>query len=418
MIKKNVLKILDSYPYWKKIVRFVFVRVVYILNKPWYKKKTDYEVDEIGPSDMESFFGYYDKYPENNNGYILCHLSSIKTSTNPTSKKNIYIALFHKNNLNLPVFKIPVSSYNWQQGSRLQWVTGDKFIYNDYDDRVNHYISKLVCAKTKKIITTFKYPVQDVYKNEYFLTLNYDRLMALRPDYGYRNTKAYSGQDLEILTDDGVFIVDMKSGHGKLMFSLEMICSVGHEEIFIKAFHKINHLMISPDGEHFIMLHRYFVEGKRFGRLLLGSTKNHRLSVLANYGMVSHYCWLDDCNVLAYLRGPDKIDGYYVISIDGTKFERIMNNSLISKGDGHPTIIKDGFIADTYPDHRRMQYLIKYSFKNNRVEDIAELYHGFKFSGESRCDLHPRYSDNIKKLYFDSVFSGKRRLCCINLKDL
>jgi hypothetical protein len=415
--KRLLLIILVKFPRLKKIVWFFYVRLAYLLNRTTYKKQSKYEVSYIGPSGMESFFGYYDKYPENSDGYILCHLSSILTSGKPTSKKKIYIALFHSSNISVPVFTLPTFAYNWQQGSRLQWVTSERFIFNDYDSYNNTYVSKLVCIKTKEIITTFKYPVQDIFKDEYFLTLNYDRLMALRPDYGYRNNKTYSDKELKILTDDGVFIVDMKSGHRELMFSLEMICSVEYDEVFSKALHKINHLMISPDGEHFLMLHRFFVGSKRFGRLLVGSIKKHTLSVLANYGMVSHYCWLDESSVLAYLRGSDKVDGYYVISINGTKFERIMNNDLAIKGDGHPTVIEDGFITDTYPDNRRIQSLMKYSFKYNSLDVIAELHHGFKFSTESRCDLHPRYSNNIKKLYFDSVYSGKRRLCYMDLNN-
>jgi Tol biopolymer transport system component len=57
-----------------------------------------------------------------------------------------------------------------------------------------------------------------------------------------------------------------------------------------------------------------------------------------------------------------------------------------------------------------MQNLILINMRNNEIIEVGEFFHGFKYKGETRCDLYPRFSPDKKYAFFDSVFSGRRQL--------
>ena len=157
-------------------------------------------------------------------------------------------------------------------------------------------------------------------------------------------------------------------------------------------------------------MHRYLVGQRRFDRLLLVDSETGNLRLLSDHGMVSHCFWIDDETVLGFMRGPGDKDGYWLINTDSGSFAAFEHEKLSSYGDGHPYVGGDWFVTDTYPDKARMQHLLLCNWKTGDVRELGEFYHGFEYSGESRCDLHPRLSPDGRSVFFDSVFSGKRHL--------
>ena len=131
--------------------------------------------------------------------------------------------------------------------------------------------------------------------------------------------------------------------------------------------------------------------------------------------MVSHCFWADDSTVLGYMRGPNNKDAYWLIDIESGSFEHFANGALDKYGDGHSHVVGDWFITDTYPDKARMQYLKLCNWKTGEIKNLGEFFHGFNYSGETRCDLHPRMSSDGQYVLFDSVFSGKRQLYRMDL---
>ena len=53
--------------------------------------------------------------------------------------------------------------------------------------------------------------------------------------------------------------------------------------------------------------------------------------------------------------------------------------------------------------------------KNIRV--IAKVFSPFKYDNDTRCDLHPRWSRDGKKICFDGTFEGSRGLYIVNLDN-
>lgn len=367
--------------------------------------------------DNESFFGYYDKSPVNEDSRFLLFLSTdSRTYDIPKKGVPIQIILYDlKQEAVKKTFK--TQAWNWQQGARLQWLSKYIFLYNDFDPVDEKFVAVVINAESGEEVNRFGYPVQDSFQTQYFLSLNYQRLHALRPDYGYRNLSNLSESDLQNLDGDGIWYVNFESGDGKLLLSLETIVKFEYEDRFKEGKHYVNHIMISPNGERFIFLHRYFLKGVRYDRLILSDLQGN-MTLLNNYDMISHYYWWGNSNVFGYMRGMDGEDGYYMIDCETASMELYKDHELQKYGDGHPHIIENKFVTDIYPDMSRTQTLLYGDLNKKKHIVLAHLYNSIKYDGESRCDLHPRLSYDGKKVYFDTVHYKKRKLCMMDIKDI
>lgn len=406
---------LSSFPKLKGKIKVLYIRVNSIIYRKNYKQRLHISqikkinlIEPLSPSN-ETFFGYYDKSPENKIGDVIFNETTAPTSKNPTSNKEIWIKI-----VNLISHNIEIAgdsfSYNWQQGCRAQWINDDLLIYNIFDQR--RYKAIVVNPRTHNVHRTYDYPIQDGYKMQYYLSINYERIMALRPDYGYRNNPLLTETELRSTNNDGIWKVDYQTGAALLILDLNTITAISPKSIFATSLHKVNHIMISPNGEQFIFIHRWY-EGKiRHDRLMLYDFKT--LRVIADENMVSHMCWINDHTLFGYLRHDAK-DGFFFIDIHSMTFTPCNALNKLGNGDGHPSCHDEWIVVDTYPDKSRMQHLFLYNFKTNKIYQILEVYQNVKFQGESRCDLHPRFSPHGNRIYFDTVYTGKRRLAFIDI---
>jgi hypothetical protein len=412
-LERTIARFLNRMPFLKQLVKSFYARVSYLQHKKSYIYQSEYKLKKI-ESDIECFFGYYDKSPSTLDGYVLVNSTKYNTKDLPLKNgEKINICVFEPDLLT-QLFCVETNCFNWQQGSRAQWINEDLFIFNDFDPLTQKYISRVFSKSSQSEHKVFNYPVQDLYRDEYFISLNYQRLMALRPDYGYRNLPSSTDEELLDLENDGLWRIDFKSGDSKLLVSLADICLLGFISIFDTAVHKVNHAMIAPDGTQFIFMHRYFAGQRRFDRLILANAQSGQMKLLSDYGMVSHSFWLNNKTILGYMRGPANVDSYWLIDIITGEFTRF--SVLDGLGDGHPHVYGDWFVTDTYPDKARMQHLFLINWKTGEKKELGEFFHGFEFSGETRCDLHPRFSMDGNSVFFDSVFDGERKLYKLDLK--
>ena len=84
--------------------------------------------------------------------------------------------------------------------------------------------------------------------------------------------------------------------------------------------------------------------------------------------MVSHYTWIDNDTVLAYLSMQGDEDAYYQINTKNKKYKKVTHLNKITSGDGHPTLLEDGsVVTDTYPDRFGFQQLFLYEPEYDNV---------------------------------------------------
>jgi hypothetical protein len=364
---------------------------------------------------LETFFGYYDHSPESPDGrYIVFHAVNPPSTAMPLPEEIAWVVVF-----DLKEEKVALScyttSFNWQQGARMMWVDNDHFIFNDYDAELDAHRSRMISVSRQKTIKTFSLPVSDI-RGKLAVSLNFDRLQLMRPDYGYRDRQGRIS--LENLDDarDGISIINLETGEHKLVITIEQLRHYEPEASFEDAVHWVNHLMLSPLGTQLMFLHRWKRSGRVYHRLLCCKPDGTDLKVLAG-GMVSHCTWNGEEEIVGFL-SPNEMPGeYYRISVhDGSK--SVLAQGVLDRfGDGHPSVRDGKMLFDTYPDRSRMKGLYLYALESGVPIRIGSFFESLRYYGPNRCDLHPRWSRDGKTVYFDSVHEGPRRLYALHLND-
>lgn len=410
--ERRIAVLLNKFPGVKEKIKKSYQRINYLFYKKDYSYKTDKELREFSQGGKETFFGYYDKSPVNKTSeFIIYHASDYATSKLPEPKKQILIILANFKTGKI-LSKFTTKAYNWQQGAKLMWISDFEFIFNDFDKKTGKYISKIVNAKTGKFRKNVPFPVYDI-AGKIALSLNFERLSILRPDYGYRNIKVKL-RNLPDTQNDGIFKIDINTGKFTLLISLQDLIELEPNINMNNALHKVNHIMFSPAGNKFIFLHRYFKDGIKLDRLILADIDKKNMKVLSDHEMISHCYWLDNTNIISFMRRFETGDKYYIINTETFKIKQIGEEIIDKFGDGHPSVFGNKMIFDTYPNRSRMKELFSYNIEENNLSKLGEFFEPFKYYGETRCDLHPRGSFDGKFLFFDSVHSGLRRLYCMS----
>lgn len=402
-------KILNHFPWIRNKIKTAYLYLKYLKYGKGYRQRSQHNFMKISLNNEESFFGYYDKFPQQNNN-ILFYSTPYKTSALPSPEIPLKICIYDTIK-SVARIATTTNSYNWQQGCRAHWIDNDRFIYNDFVEST--YQAIVFDIKQGKKTKQYDIPVQDSYRDIFFLSINYRRLRTLRPDYGYYNLPPMCKKELQTIDNDGIWYVDMHTGKSNLLITIKSVVDL-RAKYPDKTYHKINHVMISPNGDKFVFMHRWFCDDKKTDHLFLSDLKGDT-RLISDYGMVSHYSWVTNDVLFGYMAGPEG-NGYYRINVNDDTFLKLEDSNFIQYGDGHPSCCKSGFVADTYPDKGRMQYLFRYSFVNHDFESLAEFFHGINFQNESRCDLHPRYAKEYRSVFFDSIFTGRRQLYKMELE--
>lgn len=409
--ERLIARVLSAFPGIKAIAKRNYQHLNAMLYRKSYNFKSDLDVHVL-PVEGETFYGYYDHSPESEDKrLILFHVSdSHKTKRLPDPRRPIAVGVYDTEEAKV-IYKKATVAYNWQQGARLHWIGPRRFVFNNYSESKGYYSTLVNLEGSEVTETEIPLPIYDAL-SEVALTLNFARLHQMRPDYGYRN---HSLTDLPPYDEDGVFIIDLITQKYKLLVSLSTLCQLEPNGLMAEAVHKVNHIMIAPDGKSFIFLHRYFVSGRRFDRLIVSDMQGSNLKVLADDEMVSHCCWLSSTEIIAYLRDYKQGDRYYKLNaLNGSK--RVVGEGIIDGfGDGHPTFKDSHLIIDTYPNKSRMKGLYQFDIMSNKLRQLGEFYESMNFYGETRCDLHPRLNYSGNRVYFDSVHSGQRKLYWMDL---
>lgn len=413
-IEKKISKLLRKYPNLRNEIKLLYQYVFYNLSKINKNKNNgslQKYIKKITPINREHYFGYYDKSPWNKKKDKLLTLEVSYSGRHPNSKDIAEIGFVNLSNNSYKKIN-ETKTWNLQQGSMLQWLGPDfneKIIYNDLID--NKYCSVIFDLKTKehKLINQ---PVYSVNNNGKFaLSLNFSRLHRLRPGYGYSNLKDITKGENHP-EDDGIYFIDLENNTSKLIISLDQIVKINHTSTMDSTEHRFNHLDIRPDGKRFSFLHRWDYKNVTQSRLYTADVNGDNIYCLADEKMVSHSCWKNNEEILVWARKNNE-DRYYLFRDKSNEVKIVAEDIL--ETDGHPSYSPDGryILTDTYPDKTRHRALIIYDTENNKKYDIARLFAPFKYHGEVRCDLHPRWSRDGKDICFDSVHEGERQLYII-----
>lgn len=408
-------KIFEQFPPIKRAAKRTYQLVSVATDRN--KVRAEGEIVRVSPDDgYEYFYGYYDKSPwDTTDRYMICvRVQQAYKTVAP--KEPGMICLIDTQDGN-KLLEIGVThSWNVQQSCMAQWLGPDfksRIIYNDFRD--GKYCSVVYNTESMHEEKVLPLPVYDVSKDGSFaLSLDFSRLHRMRPGYGYSNLPDYTEGEL---CPDECCIWKMEIPNGKVTELLKYtdFAAFESDETMRGAEHKVNHLMISPNGKRFMVLHRWFNKGRKHTRLVTVNVDGTEMYNLSDDVFVSHCFWKNDEEILSFLRKKESGDHYYLMR-DKTHDYKLFWPRL--KTDGHCSYSPDGslVITDSYPNRKRMAFVYVCAEYQEQPVRICKVFSPFKYDNDCRCDLHPRWNREGNKICIDSVHEGKRGLYVIPIK--
>ena len=405
-------KALEQFPTVKHAAKRVYQAASVATNRD--KVKAEGDITRVSPDDgYEYFYGYYDKSPwDAADRYMICvRVQQAYKSVAPKEPGTVCLIDTAEGNKLIEIGT--THSWNVQQSCMAQWMGPDfksRIIYNDFRD--GHYCSVIFNVENMTEEKVMPLPVYDVSRDGTFaLSLDFNRLHRMRPGYGYSNqpdtTKGKLCPDQTC-----IWKIDIPSGEVTKLFKYTDFASFEPDETMKGAEHKVNHLMISPNGKRFMVLHRWFDKGRKHTRLVTVNIDRTDMYNLSDDVFVSHCFWKNDEEILSFLRKKETGDHYYLMK-DKTQEYKMYWPELNT--DGHCSYSPDGefIITDTYPNRKRIASVYLCTEEDNRSSRIARVFSPFKYDNDCRCDLHPRWNREGNKICIDSVHEGKRGLYVI-----
>jgi hypothetical protein len=241
------------------------------------------------------------------------------------------------------------------------------------------------------------------------VSLNFGRLHAYRPGYGYPGVND-PGAGEEASEDDGLYRIDLETGASRLIVSLAQCRQFEPDPTMDATPHWFNHAMVSPGGTRIMFLHRWRAEPNWHTRLFTCDPDGGNLCLLNPGPGISHCDWRDETVIVSWCQyGSD--DLHYYLLTDRTQDASILGEALFCS-DGHccfcPDAGKRWLVTDTYPDAERMQTLILYDMCSNTRHDIGRYRVPPAVPVDIRCDLHPRWGRQETLLSFDGFHEPYR----------
>ena len=420
-VEQKINFILNRCPAVKKIIKRTYQLAMYTISP---KVKSEGDIRRMSPNDgKEYFFGYYDKSPWDATGrYMLCmRANDTWSDVSPREKADIIIIDTQKAETDPErVTRIgETNAWNVQQACMLQWLGPDfesRVLYNDF--RNGRFCSVVLDVKSKeeRIIEAPVYTVSN--DGKFALTLDFTRLYSLRPGYGYYNIPEKT-KGVALPDEICIWRVDLENGEIKPLLKYTDFASFEpRKEMQVPgAVHKVNHLMLSPDGKRFMTLYRWFNGQRKYTRLVTCDVDGSNMYVLSDDDMVSHCYWKNDEEILAFENKHDGGPGYYLMKDKTREYKHLWAQFT---NDGHPSYSPDKsfVVTDSYPNRARVQELKILKDSDVDAHDmkiVARVFAPFKYDNDTRCDLHPRWSRDGKKVCFDSVFEGHRGLYVVEV---
>ncbi|MCL4792945.1 MAG: PD40 domain-containing protein [Bryobacteraceae bacterium] len=305
-------------------------------------------------------------------------------------------------------------AWNWQQGCMLQWVPGSdrEVIWNTRNEREKRFESVVLDTKSGKK-RVLPHPVYALSPDgRWAIYPDFRRLNDTRPGYGYAGLPDPNANVLEP-KDAGLWRMDLATGRTELLLSFARIAALENPHEDMRGCkHWFNHLLYNTDGSRFTFLHRWRGERHKNSwstRMITADQDGKDLFVIDPYGRTSHFIWRDPSHILAWAWHPSHKDAFYLLE-DKTGKAEIVGKDAMTRN-GHCTYLPGNrwILNDAYPDKERNQPLYLYEVATGHVVDLGRFHSPKEYTGEWRCDLHPRFSPDGNKITIDSPHGGGGR---------
>lgn len=369
------------------------------------------QLQRISSPGEHCFFGYYDLPAWNKDGdkHLAHRVGFIDRM--PEANDVAEVGFFTEGD---PTFHRigTTTAWNFQQGAMLQWnpaAPNDQILYNVRIDKAFHGVIKDLNGKILQVLPR---PIANVDPlGRFALSINFSRMMDYRPGYGYAGLPDPFAKDHQP-EDEGIFRMDFNSGRCECILSLAELGKLcrsyfGERKVLI------NHLNLNPTGTRFIALFRHFRDHPNAPLRTMAVTANAdggNPFILWDGGVASHYHWRDEKVLSMVIKDPQ---GRITLAEfeDQTNHYRLVDPSFFLD-DGHQSYSPDKrwLLYDSYPINGR-RHLYLYDLQTGQGRDFGTLKScdlNDPVTVEIRCDLHPRWHPQGRRISLDSIHEGFR----------
>jgi hypothetical protein len=229
-----------------------------------------YEVRQLTSGPAHHFYGYIGQAgnsPYSADGRYLVALRTTFQDRMPGPQDAAEIVLLdaQKNYAEMKVEE--TRGWNPQQGAMIYWnpeQPSRQFFFNDRDPKTGKVFTALYDVVDRKRVREYRFDTQPVANGGVkqdggmFAAINYARMARLRPVTGYPGTWDWTGDVLHP-ADDGLFVVDVKTGARKLIVTFKQMrdmLAARHQQIDKKPLF-LNHTLWNREGDRIF----FFVRG-------------------------------------------------------------------------------------------------------------------------------------------------------------
>ena len=385
------------------------------------------------------WFGYYDKLQFDPTSRYVLGMQVDFEMRSPTKEDVIKLGYVDLQAKDRWVELGSSRSWGWQQGCMLQCIprSPSKVIWNDR--RGDAFVSVIRDIRTgeDKIIPKAIYSLSP--DGIHAIGTDFARIQNYRKGYGYPGGRdRYKHQNAP--GKSGIYKINLNTGAWELILSYEEISKIPHNGDDISGkWHYFNHLLVSPDGSRFIFLNRWRegpipdevlanpqaynkIRGRYTTRMFTAGMDGKDLFLLDPSGKTPHFIWKDPQHITAWTRPLGKHSGFWEFR-DKTREIKQIGKDVMTQN-GHNTYLTgthgDWILNDTYPQGgTREQIPYLYQVSTGKKIELGRFYEPKEYTGEWRCDTHPRCSNDGKLICIDSTHEGNgRQMYLIDIHSL
>ena len=378
------------------------------------------------------WFGYYDKREfDPTNRFVLSNEVDFEHRT-PEAKDQIRVGMIDTAKSDEWIELGTSRSWGWQQGCMLQWRPGSdtEVVWNDQEG--DRHVCRILDIKTRTL-RTLPRPIYALSQDgEWAISADFARIQRMRPGYGYVGLPDPCASE-RAPEESGVWKMNLRTGESELIFSLADAARIEHQgQSLLDKWNYFNHLLINQDSSRFIVLHRWRESsgsgpdaepvGSFTTRMFTVAMDGSDRYILDPSGATSHFIWRDPRHVCAWTKPQGKPEGFYLFRDQSDEHEVV--GAGVMTQNGHNTYLpntdNEWILNDTYPDRStREQRPYLFHVPSGRKVELGRFYSPPEYTGEWRCDTHPRSSNDGMTVAIDSPHSGEgRQIHLIDLREI
>ena len=212
--------------------------------------------------------------------------------------------------------------------------------------------------------------------------------------------------------DVTLYRLELNTGERRDLLSLADVTTVPfHGQDISDGYHWFNHLLVSPDSERIIFLHRWRAADEARSphfhtRMFTVANDGSDLYCVDDGDYMSHFIWRDFEHICAWAKpsGRDR-EAFYLFKDKMSQVKAVGHGVMVHNG--HNTYLpgtdNEWILNDTYPLADRFQELYLYHVPSRRRVELGRFHAPAEYTGEWRCDLHPRSSRDGRTVIIDSA---------------